>query len=61
MPEGWTALLMFWSRRPVENVWGVPREDWLRDAVLCPDHTAALQRQLKALPTQLDQEPAGNA
>jgi hypothetical protein len=58
MPKGWTRLLMFWSKKPELDFWKVPQRDWLRDAVLCPEHTAALERQLIA--RDLDREPQGN-
>jgi hypothetical protein len=49
LPKGWTMLLAFWSAQPVANVLDVPARDWLRDAILCPQHTAALDGLLKPL------------
>jgi hypothetical protein len=62
LPKGWTVLLMFWSGKPVVNIWDdVPPSDMLRDAVLCPEHTRALDGQLKPLASRLDRETQGNA
>jgi hypothetical protein len=61
LPKGWTVLLMFWSARPVLNVLDVPPRDMLRDAVLCREHTDALDRLLKPLAGRLDREIRGNA
>jgi hypothetical protein len=63
LPKGWTFLLAFWSAHPVVNIWDdVPPQDMLRDAVLCPEHTNALDRQLKPLlASRLDRETQGSA
>jgi hypothetical protein len=62
LPKGWTFMLVFWSAHPVLNFLDVPRNDMLRDAVLCPEHTNALDRQLKPLVSRrLDRETQGNA
>jgi hypothetical protein len=50
LPKDWTALLMFWSENaPRDIVRDLSASNMLRDCVLCPKHTAALQLQLKSL------------
>lgn len=49
LPEGWTALILFWAPEVPKNIMrDVPPENMFRDAVLCPQHTAMLQLQLKS-------------
>jgi hypothetical protein len=47
MPKGWVSLLAFWSEQPVFDLRHVRDDDWVRDAVLCPQHVKALEEQLK--------------
>lgn len=54
LPKGWTVLLMFWTGKPVLNIWDdVPQSDMLRDTYLCPEHTQMLDLQLRPLPSRL--------
>jgi hypothetical protein len=61
LPKGWTILLVFRAKKPVEYIWDVPPSDMQRDAVLCPAHTAALERQLKQLSSNDLDRPQGSA
>ena len=54
LPKGWTILLVFRAKKP-------PPSDMQRDAVLCPAHTAALERQLKQLSSNDLDRPQGSA
>jgi hypothetical protein len=46
MPRQWTWLVTWWSARPVGNI-DFRTQPVIRDAVLCPEHTQALEAQLK--------------
>jgi hypothetical protein len=62
LPKGWTALLMFWSKEPPLNIWkDLSPGDMLRDASLCPEHTAALDGLLKPLAREINREAEGSA
>jgi hypothetical protein len=61
MPKGWTFLQMYWSPEPVPNFLDVSAKDQLRDAVLCPEHTRVLDRQLKDIGRDVGGPAAGNA
>jgi hypothetical protein len=63
MPHGWRWLLTYWAPQPFSSsLLEILQEDMARDAVLCPKHAAALERQLKELPArQLDGPSAGSA
>lgn len=54
-PRGWTVLLLFWTGKPVVNIWDdVLPSAMLRDCYLCPEHTEMLDRQLLIrLPSRL--------
>jgi hypothetical protein len=57
MPRGWTILLTYWAKRPVLDLMTLPARDWMRDGVLCPEHTRALESQLKDLSRDLQRAP----
>jgi hypothetical protein len=63
LPDGWSALLLYWSKEAPRNIFDIPASDMIRDAVLCPVHTALLDGQLKPLPNRLltRGEAKGNA
>lgn len=69
MPKGWTYLVTYWASQPMVDVSSgpqndtlrVPLRDILRDGVLCPEHTRALEDQLKNLGRELHQTPMGEA
>lgn len=47
MPHGWTWLQMYHSPQVTADPL---QRDWLRDAVLCPEHTLKIDVQLKRIP-----------
>jgi hypothetical protein len=51
-PPNWNNLLVFWSPGPVLNLGEINPQFWPRDAVLCPEHSAALEMLLKPLNRQ---------
>jgi hypothetical protein len=61
MPAGWTNLILYWAPRPILNAADIPARDWLRDAVLCPEHTRLLDSQLKELGREVSGPVAGSA
>jgi hypothetical protein len=47
MPTGWTWLQVYWS----PQVGADPlKRDWMRDGVLCPEHTLKLDALMKHIP-----------
>jgi hypothetical protein len=59
-PRGWINLLTYWSPKPAHNLKAMLRH-CQRDAVLCPEHSRALEGLLKDLGRALDVPPAGAA
>jgi hypothetical protein len=59
LPPGWVYLLVL--RRPPGRILDLldPAIEWNRDAVLCPEHHAALERLLKELLSRTPIEPQG--
>jgi len=49
MPHGWVSLTTYWAPQPIANFMDIPPHDVMRDAVLCPLHTLALETFLKKL------------
>lgn len=47
LPNGWTWLQLYWS--PQVNTDPLER-DWMRDGVLCPEHTLKMDAQFKRIP-----------
>lgn len=50
MPIGWVWLLAYWTARPNLHVRNIDRQNWARDAALCPRHMRELDGLLKAIP-----------
>ena len=48
-PPDWNCLLVFWSPGPIDNIAEINPNFWPRDSVLCPKHSAALEKLLKPL------------
>jgi hypothetical protein len=61
MPTGWINLLAYWSKRPEMNFSKIPSQDVVRDGVLCPKHTRALEAELKNLGRSVSIPPEGAA
>jgi hypothetical protein len=61
MPKGWINLFAYWSPRAELAFWTIAPQHVLRDAVLCPEHTRALECQLKELSRLGSMPPMGVA
>jgi hypothetical protein len=48
-PPDWNCLLVFWSPGPISNIAEINQNFWPRDGVLCPKHSAALEKLLKPI------------
>ena len=59
MPPNWTWLVTWWAARPVGNI-DFKTQPVIRDAVLCPEHSRALEAQLKDIGTG-GSAPGGSA
>jgi hypothetical protein len=61
LPKSWSNLVLYWSPMP-GALDAIPPENWLRDAVLCPTHTQALDgRLLKDIGRAVDAPAQGSA
>ena len=60
LPKGWSWLILYRSKRQLDFS-KIPARDALRDTQLCPQHTAALDAQLKDLGRAVSGPPAGSA
>ena len=61
LPEGWTWLNLYRSKRPQPYLLDIPAKDWLRDTTLCPEHTLQLDGQLKDIGRVVSGPSAGSA
>jgi hypothetical protein len=46
-PPDWNCLLVFWSPGPIRNLAEINPNFWPRDGVLCPKHSADLEKLLR--------------
>ena len=56
MPKGWNWMVAYWAPRPHGELAKVGNGNWMRDACLCPKHSADLDAQLKSI-GQVDAMP----
>jgi hypothetical protein len=48
-PSDWNCLLVFWSPGPIHDLAEINPNFWPRDGVLCPEHSAALEKLLRPI------------